>query len=50
MDLDTLMLKNISSLGSNYAGPESSYTVAAGILDVDIKTEIGRRVAEECLM
>lgn len=49
LDLDTVMIKNISSLGSNYAGPESKSTVANGIMHMDPKTNIGRKVAEGCL-
>lgn len=49
MDLDTIMIKNISKLGANYAGIESEFVIANGILNLDPKTEIGLKIAEETL-
>lgn len=52
LDLDTITVKNVSSLGVNYAGPESDFNstlIANGIMHLDPKTQIGKEVAEKCL-
>lgn len=46
MDLDTIMLKNISSVGSNYAGAESKTSIYNAVINLDIKTHIGRKLGE----
>lgn len=49
LDLDTVMLKNITNLGVNYAGAEDGYYVANAVINIDINTAIGKQVAEACL-
>lgn len=49
LDLDTVMLKNISDLGVNYAGAQSNYSVANAVINLDINTEIGKLIAESCI-
>lgn len=40
------MLKNISNIGVNYAGAESITSVANAVINLDIKTHIGRMLGE----
>lgn len=44
------MVKNISQLGTNFAGSEGKNMIANGVLNINPTTEIGRQVVEESLM
>lgn len=46
LDLDTIVMKNISNLGVNFAGAETSDSVANAVMNLDPKTEIGRSFGE----
>lgn len=49
LDLDTVMIKNISKLGVNFAGAEDGYYVNNAVVNIDIKTDIGKKVSEQWL-
>lgn len=46
LDLDTVMLKNVSMLGSNFAGAETDDSVANAVINLDIKSKIGQKLSE----
>lgn len=48
LDLDVIMLRNLSTIPANYAGAESSTFVAAGVINLDHEGA-GHRLAEMCL-
>lgn len=50
LDLDTVMLKNISLLGPNFAGAETFDSVANAVINLDPHTEIGHKLGELFLM
>lgn len=41
------MLKNISLLGVNFAGAEDGFYVNNAVVNIDIKTEIGKKVSTQ---
>lgn len=49
MDLDTIMIKNISDLGVNFSGAEDKYYVANAVMNMDKNTQIGSKIADLCL-
>lgn len=48
-DLDVISLRNISQLGTNFAGAEHDFSVANAVINVDRKTETGIKFAESCI-
>lgn len=50
LDLDTIMLKNISNIGVNFAGAETHDSVANAVMNLDPHTEIGHKLGELFLM
>lgn len=48
MDLDVIVLKNFNNTDPNFAGPEGSDYIAAGIIGFE-HNEIGHEMAELCV-
>lgn len=49
LDLDVIMLKNVTDLGINFAGAEHDLSVANAVINVDRSTEIGSNFAKSCI-
>lgn len=47
-----MTIRNVSYLGSNYAGPQhdvNNTVIANGVMHFDPKSQVGLKVAENCL-
>ncbi len=53
LDLDTITIKNVSFLGTNFAGPETpgpaNTNVASEIMNFDPKTKIGSEIINKTM-